>query len=173
MLAIDGTVRLPGRLLRVIDYAAGRTVRLVTLVPERTTVEPFFGGLAAIGGGGDFFAPRFLPPEAAAAGALVVRPRTVLIWRVPADSRRFRCRLAQAATTAGGRTAVVTVHADDREVFRSPAADGAAVAKEPPPAEVPVDVDVANARRLTITVDAAGSGGPAGPVLFHVPVFEK
>jgi hypothetical protein len=65
----------------------------------------------------------------------------------------------------------VTIQVDDREVFRSPAADRPAAEKEPA-ADLPIDVDVADARRLTITVDAAG-GGPGGPVLFHDPVFEK
>jgi hypothetical protein len=169
-LEIDGAVKLPGRLLRSIDYAAGRTVRLATLEPERKSVEPFFGGLTAAGRVGEFFAPRFLPAGAVAAGGLVVRPRTEIVWRVPADSRRFRARLAGPASGAG-RVATVTIQADDREVFRSPAADRPAAEKEPA-ADLPIDVDVADARRLTITVDAAG-GGPGGPVLFHDPVFEK
>ncbi|MFN9367756.1 MAG: hypothetical protein ACK6CT_03165 [Planctomycetia bacterium] len=172
-LEIDGTVKLPGRMLRSIDYAAGRTVRLATLTAERTTVEPFFGGLATIAGLAEFFAPRFLPAESATPGGLVVRPRTVVAWRVPADSRRFRARLASTAAEAGGRTAVVTISVDDREVFRSPAADGTAADRSAAPGDVPIDVDVAPARRLTITVDAAGAGGPVGPVLFHDPVFEK
>jgi hypothetical protein len=170
-LEIDGAVKLPGRLLRGIDYAAGRTVRLATLEPERTSVEPFFGGLAAVGRVGEYFAPRFLPPGSVAAGGLVVRPRTDIVWRVPADSRRFRARLAGTAT-ASGRVATVSIRADDREVFRIPAADRAGPEREPSAADVPIDVDVTNARRLTIAVDAA-AGGPAGPVLFHDPVFEK
>lgn len=172
-LAIDGTVRLPGRLLRGIDYAAGRTVRLATLTAERTTVEPFFGGLTAVGRVGEFFAPRFLSPDAPEERGLLVRPRTVVVWRVPADSRRFRARLADVASNAGGRGAEVSIQADDREVFRSSAADRVGPRREPRTVDVPIDVDVARARRLTITVDAAAAGGPAGPVFFHDPVFEK
>lgn len=170
VIEIDGAVRIPGRLLRVIDYAAGRTVRLATLEPERRSVEPFFGGLPAAGRVGEFFAPRFLPAGASAAGGLVVRPRTEIVWRVPADSRRFRARLAGPASDAG-RRATVTIRVDEREVFRIPAAERPAAEKEAA-ADLPIDVDVANARRLTIIVDAAGVG-PGGPVLFHDPAFEK
>lgn len=166
-LEIDGVVKLPGRMLRTIDYAAGRTVQLATLTAERTTVEPFFGGLVTLEGGADFFAPRFLPPAAANAGGLVVRPRTVVVWRVPADSRRFRARLS-AGAAEGRRPAEVTILADDREVFRSPAAG-----REPAAADEPIDVDVATARRLTIRVDFAAGAGPVGPVLFHDPAFER
>lgn len=167
-LEINGTVKLPGHLLRTIDYAAGRTVRLATLTAERTTVEPFFGGLLAIEGVDAFFAPRFLAPPAANAGCLVMRPRTVVVWRVPADSRRFRSRLASAAGPAG-RSVAVTIRVDDRDVFRSPGA-AAPPGAESAPGDPPIDIDVTNARRLTITVEAPGSGGP---VLFHDPVFEK
>jgi hypothetical protein len=53
-------------------------------------------------------------------------------------------------------------------VFRSPAAG-----REPAAADVPIDVDVATARRLTIRVDFAAGAGPVGPVLFHDPAFER
>lgn len=168
---IDGTVKLPGHLLRTIDYAAGRQVRLATLTAEQTTVEPFFGGLTAVEGVGEFFAPRFLPATHVNAGSLVVRPRTVVVWRMPADSRRFRTRLVTSVGGAG-RTAAVTIRVDDREVFQGPAAGGPAPAGASSPADTPIDVDVASGRRLTITVESAASG-PVGPVLFHDPVFEK
>jgi acyl-CoA thioesterase-1 len=47
-LAIDGGVRVPVGLLESIDFAAGRTVPLGDLKPERVETEPFVGGLARV-----------------------------------------------------------------------------------------------------------------------------
>jgi hypothetical protein len=60
----------------------------------------------------------------------------------------------------------VVIDLDGREVFR-----GGFTADEPP-ADQPIDLDVAGVRRLTLTVDFA-AGGPGGPVRLDDARFEK
>lgn len=159
-------VRLPAGALVEIDYAAGRTVRLATLPMERVTAEPFFGSLAGIDGMAAFFAPRLVPGRGgdAARQSLVIRPRTTAVWRVPADSRRFRTRLQRAAGGASAGAADVALALDDRDVFRR-RLDGAAE-------DAAIDIEVASARRLTITVDFV-PGDPGCAVHLADPAFEK
>lgn len=165
-LAIDGGVRVPVGLLESIDFAAGRTVPLGDLKPERVETEPFVGGLARVEGVAAFFAPRFEPPAAGAtAPTLIVRPRTRAAWPVPAGARRFR---AVAVRADGARTHAavrVAVRADDRAarevVLDAASANG-----------VPLDVDVAAANRLELLVDFAGDDAGCA-VRFEQPVFER
>lgn len=159
-LVVDDAVRLPATMLRAIDYAAGRTVRLAGLAAERSETEPFFGTLARIEGLGPYFAPRFVGAEPA---ALVLRPRSHVVWRVPADARRFRTAVAAAPGKLPGGVPV-TVLLDDREVFRRRIDDAT---------ESPVDVDVSGGRRLAIKVDFPAGGGMGCPLRFTDPVFEK
>lgn len=160
-LVVDGAVRMPAALLRAIDYAAGRTVRLQTIRPERSETEPFFGALGRIEALRTFFAARFVVD--AAGPALLLRPRSLMVWRVPEDSRRFRTAVAvESGRQPSGET--VTVLLDDREVFRRRIEDAAAS---------PVDVDVSGGRRLAITVDFPAGGGPGCPLRFADPLFEK
>ncbi len=179
-LILDGDVRIPATMLRGIDYAVGRTVRLSTLAAERTEVEPFFGALGSIDEIAAYFKPRFVAAPAgagAAAGppALVVRPRTVAVWRVPDDGRRFRTRVAAAAGPQATGAAAVAVLLDDREVFRrridATATGGEGEAGEA--AGVPIDIDVAGGRRLTIEVGFSAGRGTGCAILFADPVFEK
>lgn len=165
-LAIDGGVRVPVGLLESIDFAAGRTVPLCDLKPERVETEPFVGGLARVEGVAAFFAPRFGPAAAGTtARPLVVRPRTRATWPVPPGARRFR---AVAVRADGARTQAavrVAVRADDRPP-REAVLDAASAGG------VPLDVDVAAANRLELVVDF--SGGDAGcAVRFEQPVFER
>ena len=160
-LVLDGRLTLPASWLVGIDYAAGRTVRLVDLESEKTVVEPFFASAAAIPEIRRFFAPRVVAGGDGGAAALVLRPRTVGVWRVPPGSRRFRTVVHQEGSRPG--RSVVTVALDDREVFRhEPSATAAAA---------PLDVDVTGGRRLTITVDFGGGLGE--PVRLAHPAFEK
>ena len=159
-LVVDEAVRLPATLLRSIDYAAGRTVRLATLEPERSETEPFFGTLGRLEGLGPYFAPRFVGADPA---ALVLRPRSHVVWRVPADARRFRATLAAAPDKVPGGV-LVTVLVDDREVFRRRVDDATAS---------PVDVDVSAGRRLAISVEFPAGDGMGCPLRFSDPVFEK
>lgn len=170
-LVLDGRITLPAAALRGIDFAAGRTVRLVDLTPESTTVAPFFAGAAVVDEVRQFFAPRFVAAAGTAEPVLLLRPRTVVVWRIPADSRRFRTILHQ--DTNRPRRAIVTLALDDREVFRHGPPDFARNAAESGAGSdtVPVDVDVTGARRLTITVDFAGGAG--SPVQLAHPAFEK
>ena len=159
-LVVDDAVRLPAAVLRSIDYAAGRTVRLATLAMERSETEPFFGTLGRMEGLGPYFAPRFVDGEPA---ALVLRPRSHVVWRVPADARRFRTTVAAAAGKLPAGV-VVMVLLDDREVFRRRIDDATAS---------PVDVDVSGGRRLAIKVEFPAGGGMGCPLRFTDPVFEK
>lgn len=159
-LVVDDAVRLPAAALRSIDYAAGRTVRLATLATERSETEPFFGTLGRMEGLGPYFAPRFVGGEPA---ALVLRPRSHVVWRVPADARRFRTAVAAAPDKLPAGV-VVTVLLDDREMFRRRIDDATASA---------VDVDVSGGRRLAIHVEFPAGGGMGCPLRFTDPVFDK
>lgn len=159
-LVVDDAVRLPAAVLRSIDYAAGRTVRLASLATERSETEPFFGTLGRMEGLGPYFAPRFVGREPA---ALVLRPRSHVVWRVPADARRFRTAVAAAPGKLPAGV-VVTVLLDDREMFRRRIDDATAS---------PVDVDVSGGRRLAINVEFPAGGGMGCPLRFTDPVFEK
>jgi hypothetical protein len=161
-LVVDVAVRMPAAVLRSIDYAAGRTVRLETLTAERTDAEPFFGMLGRLEDMAAYFAPRFLRDEAGS--GLVVRPRTAVVWRVPADSRIFRTAVTAASGRQAAGSAVVTLLLDDREAVRQ-RIDAAA--------DAPVELDVSGARRLAIKVDFGEGGGMGCAVRFADPVFEK
>lgn len=182
-LVVDGDMRLPAAMLTGIDYATGRAVGLTGMAPEKVTVEPWFGSLARAAGLESFFAPRSMTARTAIAGrpdapaasrsALIMRPRTVATWRLPADSRRLRTVLTAVGGPQAADAAVVIVSVDDREVLRhhvdatvSLGGDGAA-------AGVPVDVDLTNGRRLTVTVDFVSPRGVGAGVVFADPVIER
>lgn len=176
-LLLDGRARAPADWLDAIDYAAGRTVRLTAVEAERIDVEPYFGGLKNVEGLAAFFAPRSVPAaDGDAASSLILRPRTVGVWRVPADSRRFRgvLRAAGEATPQ----AVVAIDLDGRELFRHsfdrpPETDSdTARPSAGDVSGVPIDLDVSGCRRLTLSVDFA-AGGPGGPVAIDDARFEK
>lgn len=167
-LVLDGEIRLPAAVFVAVDFAAGRTIGLAGIVPEKLDVEPWFGDLGGQPGLAPFFAPR------STAKGLVIRPRTVATWRLPADARRFRAHVAPAAAT-NAAAAVVVVSVDGREVFRLPV-DGSSPpesAATTAPAGIPIDVDVTAGRRLTLSVDFAPGGGMGGAVRFGSPVIER
>lgn len=212
-LVIDGEIRLPASMFSAVDYAAGRIVTLASLTPDQVSVEPWFGGLIASGPGSGpaaraeglaaFFAPRTIgaigndhgvsPPAAAgphrttdggAAPSILMRPRTVAIWRLPPDSRRFRTVVAPANALQAADATVVIVSVDDREVFRRQidATAGSGEATTVPASEqggvqgtlgIPIDVDLTSGRRLTLTVDFVPGNGIGGPVHFGSPVIER
>jgi hypothetical protein len=152
---------LPATALVGIDFAAGRTTRLVALAPDTLEVEPFFGALGSIEGLSRYFAPRPVPVVDRAKPALVIRPRTVAVWRIPSGGRRFRARLA---STAGAGPATVTVSVDDRKVFEQVVSGEEAT---------PVDLDLTGGRRLGVTVDFGPAGALAGAVRLEEPVIEQ
>lgn len=204
-LIVDGEIRLPAAMFIGVDYAAGRLVRLASLTAEKLEVEPWFGGLVRNAGRNDplaaFFAPRTIdsgnvaaaPLPAAAkrgdtgtsAAGIIMRPRTVAVWRLPPDSRRFRTVVAAAAGAQAADPTVVAVAVDDREVFRQQIGGGVAGAgvdldpvRETAGEGVPIDVDLASGRRLTVTVDfgtvdGGAGGGIGGAVRFTDPVIER
>jgi len=160
--AADRKTLVGAAALKRIDYAAGRTTLLSGVAPERLDVEPFFGALARIEGLAAAFAPRPVVADARhAKPGLVVRPRTVAVWRIPPGSRRFRTAVSHAA---GAGPAVVTITVDDRRVFEQ-AVSGAEA--------VPVVLDVSGGRRLGITVDFGPAGALAGAVRFEEPAIEQ
>jgi hypothetical protein len=185
-LVVDGEIRLPAALLTAVDYASGRTVGLAGLTAEKVSVEPWFGGLGRGVGLESFFAPRAVAArkasgrqeqhQAATHAGLIMRPRTVATWRLPPDSRRLRATVAAAAGPQAADATIVVVAVDDRELFRRQI-DAAASATGEGEAGgsngIPLDVDLAGGRRLTLTVDFGGAGGIGGAVLFSDPVIER
>jgi len=182
-LVVDDAVRMPAAMLQRIDYAAGRIVSLESLPTERLEVEPWFGGLGKIDGLSAFFAPRAVP----AAGewqrpGLVMRPRTVAVWRLPADGRRFRAVVSPAAGRQAAGGAVVVLAVDDREVFRhqidattmddGTTIDGKMIDGKVIDGKV-IDLDISGGRRLVVTVDFCGPGGTNAAIRFTDPVIEK
>jgi len=161
VLVLDGEIRVPGDLLLSIDFAAGRTVALAAVEPERSASEPFFGGLAAIDGLATFFAPRIVTPDGGRP-VWLMRPRSTATWRVPEGSRRFRARVVRMAA-APVPAVVVTARADDGSEWRQRLEGEGPVSLEMP---------VADARRLTLGVDFA-EGGVGVPVRFDDAGFEK
>ena len=160
-LVLDGAIRVPGELLRSIDFAAGRTVALVAVEPEASSSEPFFGGLAAIDGLAAFFAPRIVTPDGGPP-AWLMRPRSTATWRVPEGSRRFRARAVRMAA-ASAAAVFVTARADDGPEWRQRLDNAGAT---------PIEIDVNDARRLTIGVEFA-DGGVGVPIRFDDAGFEK
>jgi hypothetical protein len=149
-LVLDDSLRLPAGSLRSIDYAAGRTTPLVDLTPEQSSFEPFFGALAKEPGLAAFFAPRTVGDLGGEGRrVLVVRPRTEITWRVPADSRRFRGTLERDVPAQAAAAVELVLAIDGAEAWRrrlgGPAADG----EEP----VPFDLEVTGGRRLTLRVE--------------------
>lgn len=152
---------LPAAALVRVDFAAGRTTRLAGVAPERLEVEPFFNALGGVEGLSRYFAPRPVPGDNAAAPGLVIRPRTVAVWRIPAGGRRFRSRVA---TYGGTGPATVTVSVDDRRVFEHVVSGAEAT---------PIDLDLAGGRRLGVTVDFGPAAALSGAVLLEEPVIDQ
>jgi len=171
-LLLDGDISLPGEAVVRLDWAAGRTVSLIGLAPEKVEVEPWFGGLARVQGLATFFAPRAVAAgDGFARPGLVIRPRTQAVWRLPPEGRRFRASIAPAGggRAVGGSEVVVTV--DDREVFRRRVE--AVSAESPAPEGIPIDVDVAGGRRLGVTVDFVSASDSGCPIRFTSPAVEQ
>lgn len=166
-MVIDGTTKLPAAALVEIDYAAGRTLHLATVPPERVEVDPFFGDLGEVDGLETYFRPRAVATPSGSIVDVVVRPRTIAVWRIPADSREFRTGLS--ATASVGAVPVVVISLDDREVFRGPAPRAGM-----PDGPVTVGpVAVSGARRLQVTVEYGSTGPASGAVVLHDPVLAR
>jgi len=190
-LVIDGAIRLPSALLLEVDYAAGRLVPLASLTADTVDVEPWFGGLKRAAGSGDslatFFAPRTIGPNTGAAArgagsagsavpAIIMRPRTKAVWRLPADSRRFRAVVSAQAAGQTVDAALVSVLIDDREAYRRQVGAGVpAGAAAPDPAGDPaaIDLDVTSGRRLTVIVDFVPGRGIGSGVVVGDAVIER
>ncbi|MFM9195378.1 MAG: hypothetical protein ACKOWG_06520 [Planctomycetia bacterium] len=187
-LVVDGEIRLPAAMLAGIDYAAGRIIGLAALEAEKLEVEPWFGGLLRPVGGdailAAFFAPRktaVSPEELPPAGGrpqpgMIMRPRTVAVWRLPADSRRFRTVVSAAAGPQAADPVMVTVAVDERELFRrqlDATTSTTAAAAQADDGGIPIDVDLSSSRRLTVTVDFVPGNGIGGAVRFANPIIER
>lgn len=160
--AADRRTLLPAEALLRIDFAAGRTTLLADVAPETLAVEPFFSALARVEELAAAFAPRPVAADARhAKPGLVMRPRTVAVWRIPPAARRFRTALTSGV---GAGPAQVTITVDDRRVFEQMVSGG-----EP----LPVAIDVTGGRRLGITVDFGPAGALAGTVRFEEPAIEQ
>lgn len=171
-LLLDGDISLPGEAVARLDWAAGRTTSLVGVAPERLEVEPWFGDLGRVPGLASFFAPRSVAAgDGFARPGLVVRPRTVAVWRLPAEARRFRASVAPVAAGKAAGASEVIVLVDDREVFRgridASTVDGNAGDG------VPIEVDVTGGRRLGLSVGFATPSDGGCPVRFTSPAVEQ
>lgn len=169
-LVVDSGCRVPFGLVAAIDYAAARSVRLCDLEPERRSVEPYVGDLAGLAGVAEFFAPRVIPAAtgadrvAAGAMSLLVRPRTVLAWRVPDGARRFRAGVAGSPSSRPGAAVRAAVRLDDRGGW-----EGVLDAAHP---TAELELDVGGVRRLELVVDFVGLD-PGGAVRLERAVFER
>lgn len=162
-------IRLPPAALVAIDFAAGRTTFLASLPLETVAVEPFFAALGAEKDLAAFFAPRtVVADDDGGPAALVVRPRTVATWRVPAGSRRFRGTLGRSVPEEAAAAVEVAVAVDGREAWRRRLGGGVNDDRKP----VDLDLDVADGRRLTLTVDFV-PGDPGCGVRLVGGAFEK
>ncbi len=168
-LIIDDAVRLPAASLRSIDYAAARTTRLAGLSPERLDVEPFFGSLAEIDELAGAFRPRVLADnDGSLRRDLLIRARTVAVWRVPPGSRSFTTTISRGMAVGSGPLLVIAV--DEREVFRRSIEDESTAGGV---GNGLVEVSLDGARRLSITVDYGRAGPVGGFVILRDPLFTK
>jgi len=171
-LLLDDDISLPGDAVTRVDWAAGRTMSLVGLAPERLEVEPWFGNLGRIPGLASFFAPRnAMAVGGIARPGLVIRPRTEAVWRLPPEARRFRTSIAPAGGGRGVGMSEVIVTVDDREVFRRQI--DAATVEPGRPEGIPIEVDVAGGRRLGVTVGFVRPSDSGCPVRFTSPAIEQ
>lgn len=150
---------VPAASIRRIDLAAGRTVSLVTLPPEDIRVEPFFPRLAELDELAVAFQPRLLTAEQTASESrpqMLVMPRTIMRWKLPAGVQRLRMQALVERPQAGGAELAVVV--DGTEVFRQ------AIHERAEADSGFVDVDLLGGRRLEIVVDfpAVAEGSPSG-----------
>ncbi len=167
-LVLDDEIRLPAAALQTIDYAAGRTTPLAAAAVEKTSGEPFFAALADLPALASFFAPRTLADPEGAAGALIVRPRTTITWRVPTEARRFHGSLRRDVPAQATAAVDVSLAVDGAERFRRRLGGGAGDSGEP----VAIDLDVTAGRRLTLTLDFV-AGDPGCRVRLEGGAFEK
>jgi hypothetical protein len=83
--------------------------------------------------------------ERSFAKGLAVRSRTEIIYRLPAGYRRFTALAGIDPTARAVGNVAITIRGDDRVLLETE------IAGDSPP--VPIDLDVAGVRRLTILVD--------------------
>ena len=178
-LIVDA-MRMPASMLDSIDYAAGRMTSLAKMPTERLEVDPYFGALGTVERLADFFAPRLMAADRDwAQPGFIMRPRTVAVWRLPPDSRRFRTALAPAAGRLDTGGAVVVIAFDDREVFRQQIDAGVFTSEQAVDKNnacdfgIPIDLDISGARRLTVTVDFCAPGMINAAVRLTQPIIEK
>ena len=181
--ATDSQTVLPADAIAGIDYAFGRRIDLTRRPPAQTKVDPFFGGLADDPQLRSFFAARVVPVadnDEADAHGLLIRPRTEMIWTIPADSRRFRGSLQPGIPTAIAPTTVV-IEVDGTEKFRG---ELGTRSNGESTKSIPVDIDLAGGRQLRLLVDfarrplddtpeAASTPLVGGPILLVAPLIER
>lgn len=180
-------VTLPAAEVLNIDYAFGRQIDLTRRSPASTSVEPYFGSLADDAVLRRYFAPRAVTSTsqtdnlAEELPALLLRPRTDLVWTLPPGSRVFRAQVLPARPAASTPTSVL-FEVDGVEHFRREIG-GAGLTVDTPPAEE-VTLDVRGGRQLRLIVDFATrpAGDPAtatptallgGPILLQAPTIER
>ena len=178
---------LPAAEVLSIDYAFGRQIDLTRRSPASTAVEPYFGSLADDAVLRRYFAPRAVTStsqtgdQAEELPALLLRPRTDLVWTLPPGSRVFRAQLLPAKPAASTPT-LVLIEVDGVEQVRREIG-GAGLGVDTPATEA-VMLDVRGGRQLRLVVDfatrPAGDAAAAtptallgGPILLQAPTIER
>jgi len=151
-------VSLPIEKLAQIDFSGGKIAYLGDMEPKSVRWTPFFGGGKAQPAMDQFFAPRknvgfdtspLLLGGVQYAKGLAIHSRTESVYHLPDGFSRFRATAGiEDAVRPGGKVRLV-IRGDDKVLLET------VVAGVDPP--MPVDLDVAGLRRLTILVDFADS----------------
>jgi hypothetical protein len=153
-LISGGNIERPLDAVRRLDFSAGRLTYLSDLKPESVEWTPFFDLGKQSPALAKFLGPRFdrgredsvmRLDEKAYKRGVSLTSRTKLVYRLPAQSKRFRA-LAGIDDGVGNLGSVqLVIQGDDRQLY-----SGKLTGSDPP---VELDLDLAGVRRLTIFVD--------------------
>jgi hypothetical protein len=153
-LLVGGTVERPLDAVRRLDFSAGRLTYLSDLKPQSVEWTPFFDLGKQSPVLARFLGPRFdrgredsvmRLDEKTYKRGVSLTSRTKMVYRLPAQSKRFRA-LAGIDDGVGNLGSVqLVIHGDDRQLY-----SGKLTGNDPP---VELDLDLAGVRRLTILVD--------------------
>jgi hypothetical protein len=154
VLLAGGTIERPLDVVRRLDFSAGRLTYLSDLKPESVEWTPFFDLGKQSPALARFLGPRFdrgredpvmRLDEKAYKRGVSLTSRTKMVYRLPAQSKRFRA-LAGIDDGVGNLGSVqLVIQGDDRQLY-----SGKHTGNDPP---VDLDLDLAGVRRLTILVD--------------------
>ncbi|NUQ61106.1 MAG: NPCBM/NEW2 domain-containing protein [Pirellulales bacterium] len=137
-----------------IDFSQGKILYLSDLDPDSLHLVPYLGAIQQLPTRMDLYAPRKdmnlnggplevngkIYPK-----GLALHSRTELVYRLPADFRRFKATAGIDDAVRPRGNVHLAVRGDGRVLFES-----AVTGTDPPK---PLDIDIAGVRRLSILVD--------------------